>query len=89
MTLLLYFSFRSNRSKATFRHMPINGQNGRRQRPSVTELQYLMVVMIVTFFEISHRGIVMAHGLRCFVASLRNSHSFTQKESIYVLRYSR
>src|SRR4030095_8810317 len=24
-------------------------------------------VMIVTFFEISHRGIVMAHGLRCFL----------------------
>ena len=43
-------------------------------------------VMIVTFFEISHRGIVMAHVLRCFVASLRNSHSFTQKESTHVSR---
>ena len=41
-------------------------------------------VMIVTFFEISHRGIVMAHVLRRFVASLRNSHSFTQKESTHV-----
>jgi hypothetical protein len=27
MTLLLCFSFRSARSKATFRHLPINGQN--------------------------------------------------------------
>src|SRR6476660_4973638 len=38
MTLLLCFSFRSARSKVTFRHLPINGQNGRCQRPSVTEL---------------------------------------------------